>query len=52
MFCEGLYSVYEYRWEAPQNPEGEQMKPFVQVSFAQDGTFVGFNDTRPLYGIK
>ncbi|MEW6772026.1 MAG: hypothetical protein AB1330_11665 [Bacillota bacterium] len=52
MSCEGFYKVYEYRWEAPQKPEGEEMKPFVQVSFAQDGTFLGFIDTRPLYGIE
>ena len=43
---------YLFRWEAPQKPEGEEMKPFVQVEVGQDGRIVSFNDTRPLYGIE
>lgn len=40
---------YAFRWEAKSKPEGEDMKPFVQVVLSPIGEVMSFNDVRSLY---
>lgn len=47
----GRHKNYFLRWERHEALEGEPVKPFVQVTVAQDGTIPTFTNTLPLYGI-